>query len=85
MKQKIIIGGSVGAIVLLVLMSFNSVAASNVHQQTMTEKSNLVRDYVHTLSSTNPKFDIFKILDILSYLFGIFLSGIVWFYTIIFG
>ena len=86
MNRRIwVVGGSIGAVVLLLLLSFQSVAASNVHQQTINEKYNLIRDYVHTLSSLNPKFDIFKILDILSFLFDIFLSWIVWVYDKIFG
>ena len=79
MKRKLIVGGSVGAVALLVLMSFNSVAALNVHQQIITEKYNLIREHVYKLSSADPKFDIFTIIDILTYIFSLFLSLIVWF------
>jgi predicted alpha/beta-fold hydrolase len=80
MNRRIwVVGGSIGAVVLLLLLSFQSVAASNVHQQTINEKYNLIRDYVHTLSSLNPKFDIFKIWDVLTYIFHVFLSLILWF------
>jgi len=85
MNRKLIVGGSVGAVALLVLMSFNSVAALNVHQQTIAEKYNLVREHVYHLSSADPKFDIFTILEILAILFDLFLSLIVWFYDKIFG
>jgi len=78
MKKRILIG-TVLATTILILMSFNSVAASDVHQQRITEKSILVREHFYKLSSGNPKFDIFTILDILSFLFGAFLYLGAWF------
>jgi len=74
MKRALIVGGSIGAVVLLVLMSFNSVVASNVHQQITTEKGILIHEHLQKLVSSHPQFDIFKLLDLLGVIFDIIIS-----------
>lgn len=79
MSKKILIE-SIGAMILLVLMSFNSVAASNVHQQITAEKNKLLREYFYKLHSADPRFDSISILDILFFLFSVVMSLSAWFY-----
>jgi len=98
MNRKLIVGGSVGAVALLVLMSFNSVVAFDVNRQIINKEKrddqyvtnlNLLRNYLQNKTSSYPKFDIIGLLLLISYIFAfifdIIISNIVWIYDIIFG
>jgi len=95
MKKRIwVVGGSIGAVVLLLVLSFHPVIASDVNRQMINEKSKInrsainldvLRHYLQKHVSTSPLFDIFKFLELLSFIFGCFLYLFVKFYDAIFG
>ena len=87
MKRSLIVGGSVGAVVLLVLVSFNSVVASNVNIQKINEEKrgnqfisnlNLLRNYVQKHISTGMQIDIFIFLYLIFFIVDCFLYLFVW-------
>jgi len=80
LNRKLIIGGSVGAVVLLVLAMFPAVVGSQTKQLKYNNNS-----FFQQIFSDNINIDSDDFRDLLSFLFGFILYIIVLIYELIFG
>jgi len=87
MKRSLVVGGSIGATILLLVLSFHSVIASDVNRQMINNENkinrsainfNLFRNYLQKNVLKGPIFDIFDFLSLLAFIFHMLISWFLW-------
>jgi len=80
LNRKLVVGGSLGAVILLVLAMFPTVVGSQTKQLKYNNNS-----FFQQIFSDNINIDSDDFRDLLSFLFGFILYIIVLIYELIFG